>query len=367
MNGFRFFMPVDTYFGTGCIQEHKEVLCCLGKKAMIVTGRHSAKANGSQADMTTALDTVGIEWILFDEVGENPDVETVVRAAELAKKEKVEFIVGIGGGSPMDASKAIAVLAANPDAKADILFTKKNAAALPVVEVPTTAGTGSEVTQYAVMTLHEKRTKSGIAPSVFPQVSFLDPAYMDTLSVKNTNNTAVDTLSHLVESYLSAKSNEMSRKLAEIGLDYWKNCIPALKRKVYTEEDREKLMMASAMGGIVIAQTGTSLPHGLGYFLTYEKGIPHGRANGMLLEAYLELFGKDNEEVKKILKLLDLTSTAEVGVLMKEILDITETFTEEDIQCYTKRMMETPQKLKTFPLYELKEEDVQNIYRRSLL
>ena len=86
MNTFRYFMPVDTYFGRDCIAEHKEVLKKLGKKAMIVTGRTSAKKNGSQKDVTDALEALDMQWVLFDEIGENPDVETVVRAAELAKK-----------------------------------------------------------------------------------------------------------------------------------------------------------------------------------------------------------------------------------------------------------------------------------------
>lgn len=220
MNTFRYFMPVDTYFGRDCIAEHKEVLKKLGKKAMIVTGRTSAKKNGSQKDVTDALEALDMQWVLFDEIGENPDVETVVRAAELAKKEAVDFVIGIGGGSPMDASKAIAVLTANPEADAEILFTDPSAKALPVVEIPTTAGTGSEVTQYAILTLHEKRTKSGIMQPVFAAVSFLDPKYMDTLSAKVTNNTAVDAMSHLVESYLSANANTVSEKIVAMGLSY---------------------------------------------------------------------------------------------------------------------------------------------------
>ena len=93
MNTFRYFMPVDTYFGRDCIAEHKDVMKKLGQKALIVTGRTSAKKNGSQQDVIDALEALGMQWVLFDEIGENPDVETVVRAAELAKKEAVDFIV----------------------------------------------------------------------------------------------------------------------------------------------------------------------------------------------------------------------------------------------------------------------------------
>ncbi|MGN1230517.1 MAG: iron-containing alcohol dehydrogenase, partial [Anaerotignum sp.] len=189
MEQFRYFMPVDTYFGRGCVAAHKDAMAKLGKKAMVVTGRTSAKKNGAQKDITDALDALQIAWVLFDEIGENPDVETVERAAAIAIQEKVEFFIGIGGGSPMDASKAIAVMAAQPEKGTDALWDA-NSKALPIVAVPTTAGTGSEVTQYAIVTLHAKRTKSSIAAHIFATVSYLDPEYMDTLPAKTTNNTA---------------------------------------------------------------------------------------------------------------------------------------------------------------------------------
>ncbi len=367
MKNFGYYMPVRAFFGKDCVKAHQDVLAQFGKKALIVTGRHSAKANGAQADITSALEAVGCSWVLFDQVGENPDLETVVAAGKMAQEEKVDFVIGIGGGSPMDAAKAISVLAANPGQPSDILFTDPKAKALPVVEIPTTAGTGSEVTQYAIITIHERRTKNGIVQPLFASASFLDPKYMDALSAKVTNNTAVDAMSHLVESYLNTAASTLSKKMALAGLSYWKECIPALKARAYTPEIREKLMMASAIGGMVIAQTSTSIPHGLGYFLTYEKGIPHGRANGMLMQAYLELFDKDDENVKAVLDSLGLASTEEMGQLMKDVLDIPETFTAEDLAYYTKRALETPQKLLTFPCYGLGEKEVLSVYEKSLL
>lgn len=363
---FRYFMPVDTYFGKDCVKKNKDVLRAFGKKAMIVTGRSSARKNGALQDITEALDDIGAAWVLFDEVGENPDVETIIRAAEKAKKEDVRFFVGIGGGSPMDATKAISVLTANPQEDAAILFTNPKAKALPVVEIPTTAGTGSEVTQYAILTQHEKRSKGGIVQPIFASASFLDAKYMENLAPHITNNTAVDAMSHLVESYLTTRSNVISEKIVEMGLSYWKDCIPALKARVYSPEVREKLMLASTIGGVAIAQTSTSIPHLLGYFLTYEKHIPHGRANGMVMQAYLELFGENHEKVQKVLFALGLQSTADLGALMQELLDVTETFTEEDVTYYTKRALENAPKLATFPLYPLTEEKIQEVYRKSL-
>lgn len=366
MDKFKFFMPTDTFFGRGCILANKEVFSSLGSKAMLVTGRNSAKKNGVQKDVTEALDALNIPWVLFDEVGENPDVETVERAAKMAVSQKADFMIGIGGGSPMDAAKAIAVLAANPEKSSDILFTEPKAKAMAVVEIPTTAGTGSEVTQYSIITIHEKRTKRSIVQKVFAKVSFLDPKYMDGLSAEITNNTAVDALSHLIESYLSVNANYMSDKIVEMGLSLFKDCMPALKLRAYTEEVRDKLMLASAFAGVAIAQSGTSIPHCLGYFLTYEKDIPHGRANGMVTQAYLELFPKEDQKVAQLLHCLDMNNTEEMGEFLNEVLNISETFTVEEISYYTDRTMESPQKLATFP-YAVEKEDIFKVYEKSLL
>lgn len=365
MGNFHYFMPTDCYFGRDCVAEHKEAMAKLGKKAMVVTGKTSAKRNGAQQDITDALDSLDIAWILFDEIEENPSVETVERAAKLAIAEGVEFFIGIGGGSPMDSSKAIATMAAHPEQGTDALWNAENKA-LPVVAVPTTAGTGSEVTQYAIVTLHAKRTKSSIAAHIFATVAFLDPKYMDTLPARTTNNTAVDALTHLVESYLSAKATAVSREIAKQGLLLFKECMPALRERVYSPETRDKLMLMSALGGVAIAQTMTSLPHGMGYFLTYEKGLPHGMANGVLTQAYLELFPAGDENVAKVLEYLGFASTDEMGTFLDAVLEHNSVYTEADVTSYTDRFMEQKGKLATFP-YPLEREDIYNMYKKSLL
>ena len=367
MKGFHYFMPADVYFGKDCILKKNEIFKKYGQKALLVTGRSSAKKNGAQKDVVEALEAVGISWVLFDEIGENPDLETVERAGLVAVQENVDFIIGIGGGSPMDASKAIAVLAANPGAPTEILFAEEKSAYLPVIAVPTTAGTGSEVTQFAVMTLHKKRTKAPMAARVFAEAAFLDSKYMETLSPKVTNNTAIDALTHLIESYLSAASNFMSEQIVEAGLKLFKDCIPALKAREYDEETRDKLLLASTFAGIAIAQTGTSLPHYLGYYLTYEKGIPHGRANGMLMKEYLALFPQGDAKVAAVLQCLSMDNIDDLDKFMEEVLDITETFTADELKDFAKRAMEAPQRLLSFSAYSILEEHVYTLYERSLL
>lgn len=366
MEQFRYFMPADSYFGRGCVLAHKEALLPLGKKALIVTGRRSAKVNGAQKDMTDALEQIGTAWVLFDEIGENPDLETVARGAAFGCEAGADFVIGIGGGSPMDASKAIAVLMANEGASTDILFAEPKAKAVPVVAVPTTAGTGSEVTQYAIMTIHEKRTKSAIAQKVFAAVSFLDGKYMDALSPEITNNTAVDALTHLIESYLSVNASFLSEKIVEMGLSIFKDCMEDMKKGVYSCETRDKLLLASAIGGVAIAQTSTSIPHCLGYSLTYEKNIAHGRANGMVTQGYLELFPAGDKKVRQLLDSLGFENTVELGAFLKEVLATGESFTKEEVLYYTERAMESPQKIATFP-YGASKEDILKVYEKSLL
>ena len=190
--------------------------------------------------------------------------------------------------------------------------------------------------------------------------------YKDTLSPKITNNTAVDALTHLIESYLSGSANFISEKIVEMGLSIFRECIPALKAQQYPAEIRDKLMLASAIGGVAIAQTGTSLPHGMGYFLTYEKHLAHGMANGVLTRAYLEQFPEGDEKVAKLLACLGMKDTAEMGAFMDAVLEHTETYTEKDIAYYTERFLETLQKMATFP-YPLTKEDVYKMYEKSLL
>ncbi|MBQ8083107.1 MAG: iron-containing alcohol dehydrogenase, partial [Clostridia bacterium] len=180
-----FYMPTRVYEETDCVAMHAAELAALGTKAMLVTGRHSAKANGSEADVTTALAARGVPFVIFDEIEENPSVETVMKARNVAVREGVDFFVGIGGGSPMDAAKAIALMAKNPEKDESILFeTDPEASRYPVAAVPTTCGTGSEVTGVSVLTIHEKKTKSSIAYRIFPALALVDAKYLEHAPVK---------------------------------------------------------------------------------------------------------------------------------------------------------------------------------------
>ena len=170
------FMPVKLITGTGCVRANAKELVKLGKTCLIVTGKNSAKACGALQDVTDTLDSSGQTWVLFDEIGQNPKLTDCMAAAENAIAAGADFVLGIGGGSALDAAKCIAVLAANPGMTQSQLyaFDWENAP-LKIVAVGTTAGTGSEVTKVSVITTPDGRKKSFHHEAIFPALSLGDP------------------------------------------------------------------------------------------------------------------------------------------------------------------------------------------------
>ncbi|WP_242655243.1 iron-containing alcohol dehydrogenase family protein [Clostridium cellulovorans] len=331
-------MSTKVVYGENVINNNGELIASLGKKALLVTGKNSAKISGAYKDVTDILNKHKIEYCIFDQVEENPSTETILIGEEIGKLENIDFIIAIGGGSPLDAAKAISLMVKSK-CSIDDIFTKKNLPFYPVIAIPTTAGTGSEVTPYAIIIDERAGTKKGIATPVFPQIAFLDVKYTISLSEKVTIDTAVDALSHIIEGYLTSRANIFSDALGEKALSLFKECKEELKVGAFTKEVREKLLLASNFAGMQIAQSGTSVPHLLGYQLTVHKGIAHGRANGILMTEYLKLY-KNNFKVLKLLKILDFNSIEEFKIYLNELLSAhTESIeiTLGDIKQFTER------------------------------
>ena len=284
-----FYLPVRIYDESDCVKKHAKELCALGQRALIVTGKSSAKKNGSLDEVISVLKEYGKEYALFSEVEENPGVETVIRGREFGLEEKVDFVIGIGGGSPLDAAKGIALMIAHPTWQEEQLYGETDGEALPVAAIPTTCGTGSEVTGVSVLTRHSLHTKMSFPARVFPKLALIDGKYLKQAPREMLVNTSIDALAHLMESGLSAKASCYSHMAVSEGLSVWQETKEALTGAKQAEpEDHENMMRASTLAGIAIAQTGTSLPHALSYILTYDCGIAHGRAVGYFLPAFLD-------------------------------------------------------------------------------
>ncbi len=327
----KFYMPTVVYDEPECVKAHAFELASLGKKALIVTGKNSASRCGALSDVTKALWDNDTPYCIFSEVEENPSVETVLRAAAFGKANNADFVVGIGGGSPMDAAKAAAFLMKQDSPEAEMLYDSNFPSShLPVAEVPTTCGTGSEVTGVSVLTRHQKRMKKSIPHRIFPALALIDGKYLYSAPHSMIVNTAVDALAHLVESYLVKASNDYSRAAVMEGLHVWSRSKEVLAGERKPEaEDCSNLMRASALAGIAISQTGTSLPHALSYILTYEMKMPHGMACGYFLPGFIA--EADKKDRKAIAKAACFARPKEMYSFIRDVLSLDEIVVPDEI------------------------------------
>ena len=339
---FEFFVPTRIVSGRDCVRKNAELFRAFGKRAIIVTGKSSAK-NGSLADVCSVLRANGQAYTVFDAVPSNPTVASVRAGAGAARAFGAEFVVGIGGGSPMDAAKAIAMLARQ---EAEDVFSHSIANdVLPMIHVPTTAGTGSEVTPYAILTNDVRETKQSIsAPSLFPKIAFLDGKYMEDLSREVTVNTAIDAVSHAVEGMLSLSACMLTDALAKEALRALFGEYDRLLSGALTLESRDNLLYGASAAGMVISNTGTSPVHTLGYSLTYYHDIPHGRANGLLLAAFLRhCEDKAPDRTARIYNALGM-GAEKFAKKLSALLGCREKYADEELRAWAHKASQTRKK-----------------------
>ena len=282
------FMPTRIHFGRGAVADNSASLR-LGKRAFIVSGRTSGRLSGALGAVAGALKSEGIAYNVFEGVGNNPDVEQCKALGSEARALGADFIIGIGGGSPLDAAKAIAVFAKNDISSERLFEYGYDNGVLPIAAVPTTSGTGSEVTPYSVLTWHKIQTKRSFGgPLTFPKVAFLDPAFTDNLPLDITRDTGMDAFQHCFESVISIKSNVYTDAQNLYAIRRFAAIMPQLESGDLSPAARDELMLISMIGGITISQTGTTMMHALGYPFTYFHDVPHGRANAMVMPIYIK-------------------------------------------------------------------------------
>lgn len=306
---FNLFMPVRVVSGEGCVASHQTLLKELGNRCLIITGRHAAAASGALGDITAALDAQGIAYTQYDSVVENPTLDSAYEAGMLAAREGVDFLIGIGGGSALDATKSAALFAANPSLDPMDIFSPEvwRNKALPWVACGTTAGTGSEVTAVSVLTLYKPHMKKSIThPALYATMAFADPRYTHSCSQALTLSAAVDAIAHAVEAYFSEVAGEVTDRFALQGLAL---LCPTLHDVSLASQanaaQRERLYYGSLWAGLALNGCGTCFPHPLGYVLTEDYNVPHGFACGVFtgdfLKRAVEFMPKKAEKLHKTL------------------------------------------------------------------
>ncbi len=363
---FKFYIGTKAFFGRKCIENNRQELARYGRRAMIVGGRSSARASGALGDVTGILKELDIVYDIFDRVENNPSLENVKEGGDRAAAFGADFIIGIGGGSPLDAAKAIAVLAVNRMDPLELYKNSFDKKPLPIIAIPTTAGTGSEVTPYSILTRKDMETKMSFGnEDTFPKAAFLDPGYTESMDYGTTVNTGVDALSHAVEGYLSRRSTPASDILAVEAIGLIGECMEPMAARNLSYEVREKLLYASMLGGMVISHTGTTIVHGMGYSLTYFRDIPHGKANGLLMKEYFKFnYGAAKEKIDNILRRMNLESIEDFGEKIGLLLDSSGTFTDEEIKKYASLAIR--QRSASFNIKDVTEEDMVKILKASL-
>ena len=337
-----FFVPVNVITKKGCVRENAGIFKNAGKRCLIVTGKTAAKRSGALDDLTATLAEAGIAYSVFDGIEQNPSYTSCLAAAMMAKDMGAEFIVGIGGGSPLDAAKAIAVLAACKDTSAEALYAMKwDASPLPIIAIGTTAGTGSEVTPVAVITNPEGRKLSIRASSLYPIAALGDASYTLSLSPAFTRSTALDALAHCLESYFNRTANDISRVFAARGITVLTEMLEKTaecESAPLTIEDREALYIASLYGGLAISVTGTAFPHALGYFLSEQYDIPHGNACAVYLEDFITYNASvAPEETAALLAAVGTSQEALIELIRKNLPKINVTLSADKIAALAPR------------------------------
>lgn len=343
-----FDIPVKIVEERNAVANHAAELASFGTKALIVTGKHSAVHCGALADVTAALESNDTGWALFDRVEENPSTDTVMEGRGFGLANGCDFVIGIGGGSPMDAAKAIAFMMGYPEQGVAYLDEKgPDDRTLPFLEVPTTCGTGAEITWVSVLTRTAIRKKGSIPHRLYAKMALADYRYLLNAPASVIRNTSVDALAHLAESYVNTKATEFSKMLVERGLATWK-----LAKGVLSGEEEmsgkmaQALMHASVLAGMAITHTGTSLPHGMSYPLTMELGMPHGKACGYFLADYLK--ESQSPDTIRILKLTGFDSLEEMKGFIWSACDI-EKAPRELLASIAEMILASPGKLASAP------------------
>jgi alcohol dehydrogenase len=272
-------------FGNGSFQQLPEQIRELQAKRPLIVLDKQLAATGMKDQVVDLLKKSGMDCQIFDKVDPEPKISLADEGAKLALKAKCDIVVGIGGGSAMDVAKAIAVLATNKGKAVDYLgLNKVPGPGLPKIMIPTTAGTGSEVTFTSVFVRPELKKKEGMnSPFLYPDLALLDPLLTVSLPPGPTASTGIDALCHAIESYTSINASPLSEL---ISLEAIALIAENLRTAVHDGSNivaREKMLLASLYAGLGLANAGVTAVHSLSYPLGGKYGIPHGLANTVLL------------------------------------------------------------------------------------
>lgn len=336
----RFTLPRDLYFGKGAMEELRTALAGY-KKAIIVVGGHSMQKNGFLAKLEKILTETGLETLLFEGVEPDPSVETVMRGAQAMRDFEPDVIVSIGGGSPMDAAKAMWVFYEHPEKTFDDI---KDPFTIPKLRnkaifaaIPSTSGTASEVTAFSVITDYSTLVKYPLADfNITPDIAILDEDIPLTMPKVLTAHTGMDALTHAMEAYVAGLHSDFSDPLALKAIQMIFDYLPASYEG--DETARGKMHVAQCLAGMAFSNALLGIAHSLAHKVGAQYDIPHGCCNAILLPnvirynakacldryadiaRYIGITGKDDADLveKLIEKVEAMNKTVDIAPTFKD-------------------------------------------------
>ena len=345
---FSYFLPVNIQFGWNKVDNIADFAAPYGKKALIVTGRTSAKKSGLYDRVVAKLETAHIDYVVFDQVDANPLTTTALEGAALAKSESCDVVIAIGGGSIMDCAKGIAFMAVNDGDINDYIFNRKvSDNALPLIVIPTTCGTGSEGNGFGVLTNPETGDKKSLrCNAIVPKVSIVDPAVMGTMPPHVLASVGFDALCHNIEAYTSKTAQPFTDALSYYAVTLLAQYLVPLykhvkavvngKPEVLNEKQLtkawESVTLASTIGGMVINTAGVTLAHGMEHPASGLKDITHGVGLAVIEPVVVEYTWSANpDKFGALARIFNHGDGSELGEALRFIvhdLDLTINLTE---------------------------------------
>lgn len=385
MYSFQFFMPTKVLFGAGQLKNlHKEQMP--GKKALIVTSNgQSTKKYGYLAAVEAELEKAGVAHILFDGIRPNPTRDNVMDASRKARENDCDFVVALGGGSVMDASKCIALMMVNDGDLWDYAFSAKGGhkpfdhRSAPLVAITTSAGTGSEVDIFSVISNDELKEKTGVFDiSMFPTISVVDSDLMMSVPPKFTAYQGMDAFFHAAESVINTKEHPMGEMFALKAIELIARNLPVAYKDGSDKEARANMALANSLAGFYMLCTSQhTMEHVMG---SYHSDLAHGAGLIMISHEYFDFFAERKaaeEPMRKMARAMGVENPrsgkdfiAALDVLIesvgcKDLKMSDEGITKEEIKTWPSRIREVLGGDITADPLPLSDEDYLDIYERS--
>ena len=289
ISAFALRYPANVIFGRGALEQLGRETAILGTRAMLVCGQTAMRKQGILDQVLCVLEASGVEAAVFDEVESDPSLSTVHQGVQQARQAQRDVVIGLGGGSAIDAAKAIASVAKQPQSVcAYFEGVKIEYAGLPFIAVPTTAGTGAEMTSNAVLTDGRYQVKRSLrSPLMVAKTAIVDPELTRSMPPYVTACTGMDALAQAIEAFVTRGPNPVSDALSLRAIGLITEALPRAVQEGGDVDAREQMALGSMLSGMAFSTCGLGAVHGLAHPIGAKFGVPHGHVCAVLLPAVM--------------------------------------------------------------------------------